>query len=302
MKGMTAIFKKLKGFTLIELLVTISLIAVIAGVFILIINPQTQLKKARDAIRKNDLQTLSQAITKYSLDNGKYPLSTENYQIINAPWGSAWQPYFTSVPKDPLPSQKYAYYSDSSVYQLYAKLEIPDRNGCGSCGPAGAYNWSLFSNNSSATVLPPEPTPTPAPSPTPTPTPSPIPIPIQRVSGDLMFFISTKDQPQLMKLTINPFDPAPGVSQSLTVSVRDISGSIITRVSAIVRTDQGENTYNLSLLSGSNTNGIYSVSYKVTDSHEQIYNVTLRAANANGSISVVDVQLEGSLENLRSKL
>lgn len=291
------IFKR--GFTMPEIMVGMVLVAVLASIVIFVINPQQQLKKARDAKRKDDISLISQALGKYAVETGGYPKSTPNYQIENAPWGSSWTSYIIPVPKDPLPSQSYSYYSDGVFYQLYAELEIADPAGCQPCGPGGEYNWSAVSGNSSPATLPPPPSPTPSPTGSPIASPSPSPTPTNRVSGGFQAYISTQNQPQMRQLTIDPFDPEIGTTQSLQLSIRDAGGSPITQVTGIVRTDNGENTYTLTLTSGSNTDGVWSVSYRVSDSHERIYNMTFTASNQAGSTSRVDIQLEGSLQNLR---
>ncbi len=298
--------KHSKGFTLVELLVVIVIIIILATLVILIVNPQKQLAKARDGQRKNDLQAISSSLARYILDHGKYPLSTDTYQIQGVPWGSSWQPYMAPLPKDPLATQSYAYYSDGNTYQLYAKLEQPDANGCGTCGPGGIDNWSVTSNNSAPVVLAPAPTPvptaTPTPGPTATPAPTPVPGPSQRVAGNIQVFISTQHQPQMMQLTINPFDPTLGASQTLTITARDTSGSPITQLTAQLNTDTTSNTYTLNLTGGTSTNGTWSATYNVADSHETVYNMTLTATDQSGAVSQTDVQLDGSLTYMRSQL
>ena len=62
------------GFTLIELLLVIGIIAVLASIVILSINPQRQLAQARDAQRSTDVTTILNAIYQYSIDhNGNFP-------------------------------------------------------------------------------------------------------------------------------------------------------------------------------------------------------------------------------------
>ncbi|HUZ45945.1 MAG TPA: type II secretion system protein [Terriglobia bacterium] len=51
------------SFTLIELLIVIAIIAVLATVVILVLNPAEMLKEARDANRVSDMATINQAIT-----------------------------------------------------------------------------------------------------------------------------------------------------------------------------------------------------------------------------------------------
>lgn len=308
---MTAAFKKIRGFTtfslhkrgftLPEVMVVMVLVAVLASIVILVINPQNQLKKARDAKRKDHLSQISQALGKYALEKAGYPKSTADYQIENAPWGSSWQPYIVPVPKDPLPSQSYTYFSDGKSYQLYAKLEITDPAGCGSCGPGGEYNWGVVSSNSKPSTLPPAPTPTPSPSPSPSPSPTPTPTPAPQYRGDITVFVSTPNNPQMMKVIISPFDPSVGTNQTISLSVRDTTGTPITSVALTVLTDNGSNSYQMFLQSGSNTNGVWAANFTVTDTHDITYTLKLSATNQNGLNSQNEIPLESSLRNLRAQ-
>lgn len=65
--------KSLLGFTLIELLVVISLIGVLAGALVAVINPVAQMRKARDAQRKADFRQAQSALEMYRSDVGSYP-------------------------------------------------------------------------------------------------------------------------------------------------------------------------------------------------------------------------------------
>jgi prepilin-type N-terminal cleavage/methylation domain-containing protein len=56
------------GFTLIELLIVIGVIAVLAVVVILLLNPAELLREARDSQRISDLATMKNAISLYSTD------------------------------------------------------------------------------------------------------------------------------------------------------------------------------------------------------------------------------------------
>ncbi len=288
---------KKSGFTLVELMVVTGIVTILAAIVILIINPQKQLQKARDAVRKDDLSQIATALGNYSLEIGSYPLSTTDYQITNAPWGQSWQPYMVKVPQDPLPWQTYAYKSDGKTYQLYAKLENPDLNGCIACGPGGEYNYGITSSTQATlATLPAAPTPTP--SPFLLPSPSPTEIPIRRYQGELSASISNPSNPKMTGMSINPFDPLFGEDQTLTVTAQDASSPIISIVAALT-TDKELHNYNLSLTSGDASNGSWSATWKANDSHEKVYDLKIVATNMNGQTSTADIGFELSLKNAR---
>ncbi|MEO5627324.1 MAG: type II secretion system protein [Candidatus Saccharimonadales bacterium] len=60
---------KQQGFTLIEVLLVVAIIAILAGIVILAINPNKQLGDTRNSQRQADVNTILNAAYQYSIDN-----------------------------------------------------------------------------------------------------------------------------------------------------------------------------------------------------------------------------------------
>jgi len=120
-----------KGFTLIEIIVVLAILGMLAATVFVAINPIAQLQKSNDAKRKADLESLQHALELYYQDKGSYPASSASFQIQSGTttlaWGSSWQPYMTTLPKDPTAANSYIYYAPASAngqtYYLYANLQ-----------------------------------------------------------------------------------------------------------------------------------------------------------------------------------
>ena len=123
-----------RGFTLVEVIAVISILSILVVVGLAAINPLAQFQKANDSRRKADLLQIQKALQTYYRDNGSYPLSsvTQPLYKITVPgqttrttidWGKQWQSYMNLVPKDPITSKHYVYYSTGQSYFLYASLD-----------------------------------------------------------------------------------------------------------------------------------------------------------------------------------
>ena len=148
--------KNLKGFTLVELIVVIAIIAVLAGVVLVVINPAALLAKGRDAKRLEDLDALHKAISlaiadaEISLvDTAGACATCTSLTAVTAAWvdgTSGWvkftpstQPgkvglskYLPTLPVDPtnatvnLVEYVYTFGSTVTTYEINAVLESTD--------------------------------------------------------------------------------------------------------------------------------------------------------------------------------
>ncbi|NMB56460.1 type II secretion system protein [Candidatus Beckwithbacteria bacterium] len=75
-----------KGFTLIELLVVIGIIAILATIVLVAVNPGRNFATARNTQRQSDLYSLTNAIYQFSVEhNGNYPEMANGTAISNDP-------------------------------------------------------------------------------------------------------------------------------------------------------------------------------------------------------------------------
>jgi len=126
------LLKLKKGFTLLEILLVVGIIAILAGIVIIAINPSKTLATVRNAERRSDLKQIDSALSQHYIDYARYPTSTESglQEICNT--GSIPYPhigidctgyldlsilvptYITAIPRDALAST-----SSSTGYIVY---------------------------------------------------------------------------------------------------------------------------------------------------------------------------------------
>lgn len=272
------------AFTLVELMVVIAVIGILIGIAVLNFTGVT--KSARDAQRASDLRQLSTILERYKVQNEAYPLSDSNYEITDHPWGSLWTEYNYRVPQDPLSTQKYTYISDGQTFELYAKFENPSSSGMAcsaTCGPNGADNGGLtggagaaliawntgsgsgggggggaVSQQSSGPVAPILPGPT-------------------------TYNISGGKPPFFKSMSLTELDPKVGSSDTISVVITDTAN--VTSATAVIKTDNGVRTFPLTLSSGTATNGTWTNTFVVADTHNNTYVINLRATDSAGNSS-----------------
>ncbi|PIS22202.1 hypothetical protein COT50_03235 [candidate division WWE3 bacterium CG08_land_8_20_14_0_20_41_10] len=138
-----------KGFTLVELLIAISLIGILTGVLLAVLNPRGIQAKARDSQRISDLSKVKVALESYFSDNRGYPTSGSNWVLVNSISGLATA-YINILPIDPKTTgticnsasawRGYAYKSNGNSYLLATNMEIA------SMGTTGCPNSTLGCN------------------------------------------------------------------------------------------------------------------------------------------------------------
>ncbi len=83
-----------RGFTLLELMVVMAVMLVLAA--IAVPSYLSSVKKAKEAVLKEDLHTMRSAIDSYTADKGKAPQSLDD--LVQAG-------YLKAIPKDPITSR-----------------------------------------------------------------------------------------------------------------------------------------------------------------------------------------------------
>jgi len=98
-------------------------------------------------------------------------------------------------------------------------------------------------------------------------------------TGKQIYNISggTKGGPQMTQAVIDPIDPKPSQIQTFTLKANNLKP--IVEIKAIVITDNGEKVNYLKLISGTNIDGVWQGSWRITDDYDYSYQISLIAKN-----------------------
>jgi general secretion pathway protein G len=96
--------RAVRGFTLIELLVVLVIIGVLGA--LIVPNLFSSIDDAKGTAARTDLNTVTQALKRYKLDNQRYPTSEQGLNaLVQKPTVGQvppnWKPYLDKLPSDP---------------------------------------------------------------------------------------------------------------------------------------------------------------------------------------------------------
>jgi len=129
-----------KGFTLIELLVTVSIIGIITVAGLVIY--QSAGKSARDARRREDLQSIQKAMEQYFAVAEAYPATCPSGASFSVGSTVLLEP----VPVDPVAGTDYTGVCATTHYCYSVELENTGAGNCGGCD-CGADSCSFADGN-----------------------------------------------------------------------------------------------------------------------------------------------------------
>lgn len=123
-----------RGFTLIEVLLVVVIIAILAGIVIIAVNPARQIAQTNNAQRDNDVRAILDSVHQYSIDNrGVLPAAiTATATVVGSGVGqidicSVLVPtYISAMPYDPTATG--AAYTDCTTYNTGYTIAV-DANG-----------------------------------------------------------------------------------------------------------------------------------------------------------------------------
>ena len=133
-----------KGFTLIELMITITIIAVLATVGLVVFS--TVQKNARASKRIQDLDSIKKALENYKLSTGGYPVQA-TFDCVGAAIVALAPAHMPAIPADPLDganaqgSHCYQYRGTANEYKVRTNLTISTEGETSATGFAAQPNY-----------------------------------------------------------------------------------------------------------------------------------------------------------------
>lgn len=89
-----------KAFTLIELLLVVSIVGVLSGLVLTVINPKKQAARAADSVSRNNLEKMVQAVEAYCEAEGVCPTATGALPDFTNPASTFRSVYVKIFPED----------------------------------------------------------------------------------------------------------------------------------------------------------------------------------------------------------
>lgn len=127
----------------------------------------------------------------------------------------------------------------------------------------------------------------------PSPTPTPTPIPEQPMigcsfvsGGEQIYSVNTKNNPQIAEITITPLDAKASEIQVVKVKIRDKEGRPVFAVTARGILDNISTSFDLTLIGGTNTEGIWQGNWILPKNFCKKYQLLITAQGESGESSI----------------
>jgi len=104
--------------------------------------------------------------------------------------------------------------------------------------------------------------------------------------GEQIYSVSTKDNPRIKEVVIDPLNVQRKESQIVTVKIEEINEKSITQVTGEALTDKNSFPFSLSLIDGSDIDGTWQGSWLNQDTYCQNYMLIITVTSESGTSKV----------------